>query len=720
MIDRIIFSCYDHVSVFQSPSTTASEENVLHINLGLTAKIHGHLLVTAGGTTVPWDDVRRLGNTSKGGFGVSIANAAAERGVPVILLCTEIAKLKYWVHPAVTVVLYETFDEYVDAVARIARQFNVKYAISAAAVSDYGFEHIEGKIDSKEPVAPKIEALPKVLATWRTLFGTDCYITGFKLHASPRDGTKRENKAALDKLIAAADGQIKTCHLNLTCANFSPWKGNADTARGKKRLWLRRPDGGGIELLGTDRQVATALVDYILEQADVTWGRSTHVCDLDDGRMGDECFIFANRVLSFAQRSKLLHSRAGNVTVMAGTDHAWVSPRGLDKTAIDASDLCYVTLAPGQDTKLVYSSKAPEMKPSIDTRVYLMVSRMFPFKAAIHFHDAWVLESDAVTEKDYACGTDMAAGQLVAALNRAHKEQLVSLSMIELVRHGHTLFVLEDSFLQLLENNWHLVSNAYREHLEEIGMLNHIDELELQPIFGKSDIIGVAARHREDGWYSFFLHKDYRSHGIGAKLTALINERQVNVGVHRDCKVEDWYVDRGFEVLERREAEGLTILGPPSLRDNVVEAVTMTIVCPWRRTVLLGERALGAFDGYHANLGGKVDEPKPPHRTSEEKIDAWLEACREVREECGADLSMMPRPATSTVHYTRTMRGDREVVFRVTNFMVEVPEQFDVTPNEEHTVIDWYDIDGLDRLKRSHATRDTHRFLTTAYPEPTL
>ena len=398
------------------------------LDLGLKAQIHGFMLITAGGTIVEWDDVRNLGNSSKGGTGVNIANAAAEREVPVILLCTEIATLKYWIDPRVIVIIYDTYKTYVARLAEIAMKYNVKYAISAAAVSDFGFEEAQGKIDSKEPAAPKLIALPKVLATWREMFGKACYIAGFKLHAYPafqnetgarREPTKLQWKRSVDTLIAAADKQLKECHLNLCCANFAPWKGNADTERGKKRLWLRRPDGGSIELFGTDRQVASTLVDYILEQADVTWGHSVYsgsaVYQLESLNYYERCDCY----LQFAQRSNLLHGRAGNVTIMKERDQAWVTPRGIDKTTINSNsnDMCWVRLRPNQDAELGYSSKSADTKPSIDARVYLMVNRMFPFAAAIHFHDGWVLASNATTEMDYACGTNKAAGEIIAALS---------------------------------------------------------------------------------------------------------------------------------------------------------------------------------------------------------------------------------------------------------------------------------------------------------------
>ena len=84
-------------------------------------------LVTAGGTSVPLDGVRSVGNRSKGGFGVALANELAVIGINVTLLATEYAQLKYRIDPRVSVVLFETFDQYLKSINELtlnARQNN--------------------------------------------------------------------------------------------------------------------------------------------------------------------------------------------------------------------------------------------------------------------------------------------------------------------------------------------------------------------------------------------------------------------------------------------------------------------------------------------------------------------------------------------------------------------------------------------------------------------
>lgn len=714
-MDIPLFFCCSLASVDSPSPSTEAGVNVQKLILDSRSSVNnkvGAFLVTTGGTAVPVDDVRSISNASKGGFGVAIANAAAERGIPTILLCTEFAKLKYWVHPNITIVIFETYDEYVQQLTWIAERWAIAYAVSAAAVSDFGVEAVTGKMDSSNPPSLPLAPLPKVLATWRQLFGIDCYITGFKLHASPKVGTKLEQKNARGALLAAADKQIKECHLNLTCANFAPWNKNPDTANGKKRLWLRRPDGGGIEMVGTNQQVATALVDYILNQANVTWGHSQYLDnDLEHFRTGfEESFFLAGKILTLAQNTNLLASTAGSITVPATPHALWATPRGAHKPTIGANDLCCVSVTAGQDTTLAYTSPNPNIKASIDSRVYAIVNRFSPFAAAVHFHDGWVLKPHVSTKKDFPCGTNKAAGEIIAAL-AGIDVRITGSVMVELTGHGHTLFFPSPEKIGELETNWQEMRRLYEQHLQEIGKGDSISQLILTPIFHRSCIVGIAAKHTKEGWYSFFLKEGCRNGGLGAALVTLINEREVNVGVHSNCQVEQWYVDRGFQVLERRVDEGLTILGPPSLRDDVVEAATMVIYCPNEGgSILLGKRTAGTFQGYYANLGGKVECSPGTHP---EDINFWLQACREVREECGVDLSIMPRPSRSTVLYTRTVREDgTEVVFRVTCFIVKVPTQFAVsTATSEHSEISWHPLNTLQNLPRAQATKASHHNL---------
>jgi len=108
--------------------------------LGTPTLAGKRVLVTAGGTREPVDDVRYLGNRSSGRMGVALAEEARRRGAEVTLLA---ANLSVAPPHGVTVVSTPTAAEMAAAAARIDAY---DIAICAAAVADYRpAEAIAGK-----------------------------------------------------------------------------------------------------------------------------------------------------------------------------------------------------------------------------------------------------------------------------------------------------------------------------------------------------------------------------------------------------------------------------------------------------------------------------------------------------------------------------------------------------------------------------------------------
>ncbi len=216
-----------------------------------------YALVTAGGTCVAIDEMRMIANRSEGDFGVAIANALAARGVPVVLLISRLGYYKFrggLINSNVMVVPYLMFEEYVDAITQIVTDHGQPaYAFSAAAVSDFGVEHmVEGKISSSDglPKIPFVE-LPKVLKTWRKLFGSACKIVGFKF-------LSRKNSTNVDLFTAAWDQNV-SAHLDLTVGNFKEEIGD-----GKHPVYLVNPEGWVSHVPGDRTYVAQQIVQYVL------------------------------------------------------------------------------------------------------------------------------------------------------------------------------------------------------------------------------------------------------------------------------------------------------------------------------------------------------------------------------------------------------------------------------------------------------------------------
>lgn len=525
-----------------------------------------YVLITAGGTSVPIDRVRKITNDAKGGFGVLLARNFSEQGMNVVLLCTRTTERTYKIPDQVHSVVYDSYDEYVNALKQIVMMYGQPAcAISTAAVSDFAPETVvQGKIVSGDVQTLTLVPLPKVLNVWRELFGKTCYLVGCKL-------TDRDD--GFEHLLRAAQKQNTHAHLNLTIANFNPWQRKQENA--DQEVWLVKPDGGYLHVKGVHEDVAQTLVAFIVRQMNTTWAQSVHQGGIVEGLPADpEMRIHLNRVmekancvLRFSQDANLLNGSPGNVVLHdAVLPITVVTPRAYPhKETLHVTDMILARLA--SENTIAYWSPDALRKPSIDTFVYEHLFQQFPqFDAAIHFHNGWVLNV-VPTQEDFPCGSKEESESIARAMTHALGSQFDPARargvMIELVRHGHTLFFLSElDLLPSLEMQWSCARSAYLNHLADIGKREEADALRFTPIFHDYTIIGVAAQHREEEWFSFFLLDHARGKGLGDKLIKQVIARRARVGVHEHCGVEQFYVDHGFSVVQRQD--GLCILQAPS------------------------------------------------------------------------------------------------------------------------------------------------------------
>lgn len=134
------------------------------------------IVVTSGGTRVNIDDVRYIGNFSKGAFGAKIVEACENisilydesKGVIKIHHVRAADAVKPQLHSYFKNFYedhrFETYDDYARIVEDLLRSEPIDLIFSAAAVSDYGVKKTEGKISSDEDnLTIKLIKLPKIL-----------------------------------------------------------------------------------------------------------------------------------------------------------------------------------------------------------------------------------------------------------------------------------------------------------------------------------------------------------------------------------------------------------------------------------------------------------------------------------------------------------------------------------------------------------------------------
>lgn len=218
-----------------------------------------NVLITAGGTIAPLDDVRLLTNRSTGRFASALAEACLRRGAQVTYIATTAQTLCPLAEPARSLEKADPAELRRRLVTHLVQQNNHRgmlrrivlktgtvadYAATletetrsrpwdiillAAAVSDYEPAPIEGKIDSDaEEITITLRRTPKVIRQVRDWAGAAAMLVGFKL-------TSRASDAEMIEIAAKA---CATNRADLTIVNDQ-----TSVAAGRHRVGLVRPDG---------------------------------------------------------------------------------------------------------------------------------------------------------------------------------------------------------------------------------------------------------------------------------------------------------------------------------------------------------------------------------------------------------------------------------------------------------------------------------------------
>jgi phosphopantothenate-cysteine ligase len=240
-----------------------------------------NVVVTAGGTIAPIDDVRQIANTSTGRFGAMIAEAALRRGAHVWHLHApgalrpfdRLAKLDLdtpdlpaefqrlarlrdeWLqvrHRCHAVPLAEgTVAEYAERLEGVFRLQEIDIAFLAMAASDFAPEPILGKLSSDaSTLVLRCHRLPKVIQAVRG-WSPSVYLVGFKLLSDAPEA----------ELIRQAEAACVENRADLTVANDL-----STVLAGRHTIHLVRP-GHPTETFGPDVPIAERLVDRVFAWA---------------------------------------------------------------------------------------------------------------------------------------------------------------------------------------------------------------------------------------------------------------------------------------------------------------------------------------------------------------------------------------------------------------------------------------------------------------------
>ena len=158
-------------------TTNSASHQIIHKSSNSSAKV----LITAGGTQEPIDDVRSITNVSSGKTAAHIANTFIEQGLDVTYVCAENAARPLFDCKVIT---YKTFKD-LESVLNQELTHHYSMVIHAAAVSDYSIKEVSaintGKIDSsQDEITLTLKKNPKIINTIKKI-SPHSKLIGFKL-----------------------------------------------------------------------------------------------------------------------------------------------------------------------------------------------------------------------------------------------------------------------------------------------------------------------------------------------------------------------------------------------------------------------------------------------------------------------------------------------------------------------------------------------------------
>jgi phosphopantothenoylcysteine decarboxylase/phosphopantothenate--cysteine ligase len=211
-----------------------------------------HVLITAGGTSEPLDDVRVLTNRSTGRLGLALARAFVRLGADVTVIGA--AGLQHHAEGLPVTVRFVPFTTAasLDAALTLELAARVDVLLMAAAVADYLPAPNPGKLSSDAPqLRIDLHRAPKILPTLRARAGAATKIVGFKLLSGVSES----------ELIAVGDRQRAAASLDATVANDQQ-----QLSEGAHPLFLLTADGQR-RFEGARDEVAAALAAALIPAA---------------------------------------------------------------------------------------------------------------------------------------------------------------------------------------------------------------------------------------------------------------------------------------------------------------------------------------------------------------------------------------------------------------------------------------------------------------------
>jgi phosphopantothenoylcysteine decarboxylase/phosphopantothenate--cysteine ligase len=222
------------------PNIDEIVENVIRI-LGPHDLEKKKVLVIAGSTEEPIDDIRVISNKSSGRTGVELALNAYERGADVDLWMG-----KSSVH--IPKFIFSKRFSSTNDLLKMVEEIKHDIVIIPAAISDYSPEKMEGKIPSgKDNLSINLKPNPKIIQKIKE--SSKGILVGFKA----------EYQIPKEELLSRAKGRMEQLGIDMIIANDV-----SETSTLENHVYIIGKDGKNEEFSGAKRDIAGKILDRIV------------------------------------------------------------------------------------------------------------------------------------------------------------------------------------------------------------------------------------------------------------------------------------------------------------------------------------------------------------------------------------------------------------------------------------------------------------------------
>ncbi len=160
------------------------------------------ILITAGPTWVPIDDVRVISNISSGELGLLLAKNAITCGAKVDLFLGPVSR-PILLGKNIRLKRFTYFNELMKMVTETLKYRKYDIILHCAAVSDYLAKEVSGKISSeRNELVLRLARAPKIVDTIRKL-NPDAFLVMFKLEGAVTDAVLLKRALEAMKRVGA-------------------------------------------------------------------------------------------------------------------------------------------------------------------------------------------------------------------------------------------------------------------------------------------------------------------------------------------------------------------------------------------------------------------------------------------------------------------------------------------------------------------------------------